>query len=144
MKSKLFSIVLSSMILVSCNYITQEKSNLKIIETYFEHFNRHEWQQMAALYADSVQMRDPSFGSKIVVQSRAEIETKYAQLAQIIPDVQDSIVNIYPSQQHYIVEFISTGTAPDGKKFELPICTIFSVVKGKITRDYTYYDETGN
>ncbi|MCU0338220.1 MAG: nuclear transport factor 2 family protein, partial [Sediminibacterium sp.] len=88
MKSKLFSIVLSSMILVSCNDIKQEKSNVKIIETYFKHFNRHEWQQMAALYADSVQMRDPSFGSKIVVQSRAEIETKYAQLAQIIPDVQ--------------------------------------------------------
>ena len=39
-----------------------------------------------------------------------------------------------------IVEFISTGTAEDGSQFELPICTIFTIENGKITKDFTYYD----
>jgi ketosteroid isomerase-like protein len=97
---------------------------------------------MASMYADSVQMRDPSFGSEIVTQSQTDIETKYAELAKMIPDVQDKVVAIYPSGKNYIVEFISTGTGPDGVKFELPICTIFTIENGKIIRDFTYYDET--
>ncbi|WP_262892331.1 hypothetical protein ACN9ML_07985 [Dyadobacter endophyticus] len=39
-----------------------------------------------------------------------------------------------------IVEFISTGTAPDKSKFTLPICTIFTIENGNITQDFTYYD----
>jgi len=42
--------------------------------------------------------------------------------------------------KHVIVEFISTGTAPDNSKFELPICTIFTIENKKITKDFTYYD----
>ena len=39
-----------------------------------------------------------------------------------------------------IVEFVSTGTAPDGTKFELPIVSIFTIEEGMITKDWTYYD----
>lgn len=142
MKSNLIFTLLIIMILVSCKDEAQEKSDQKIIETYFEYFNQHEWKKMASMYADSVQMRDPSFGSEIVIQSQTDIETKYAELAKMIPDVQDKVVAIYPSGKNYIVEFISTGTGPDGVKFELPICTIFTIENGKIIRDFTYYDET--
>ncbi|WP_198412578.1 nuclear transport factor 2 family protein [Kaistella antarctica] len=51
------------------------------------------------------------------------------------------MIQIYPSgNQHIIVEFISRGTAPDNTKFELPICTIFTIENGLITKDFTYYD----
>ncbi|WP_310556842.1 nuclear transport factor 2 family protein [Flavobacterium sp.] len=53
----------------------------------------------------------------------------------------DKIIQIYPSGEHtVIVEFVSSGTAEDGSKFELPICTIFTIEKGKITKDFTYFD----
>ena len=61
----------------------------------------------------------------------------------MFPDIKDRIVNIYPSgDKHVVVEFISTGTAPDGTKFELPICTIFTIENGKITKDFTYFDNS--
>jgi hypothetical protein len=30
--------------------------------------------------------------------------------------------------------------AEDGFKFKLPICAIFTIAHGKITRDFTYFD----
>jgi ketosteroid isomerase-like protein len=55
--------------------------------------------------------------------------------------LKDEVKAVYPSgENHIIVEFISTGTAPDNSKFELPICTIFTIENGKITKDFTYYD----
>jgi hypothetical protein len=36
--------------------------------------------------------------------------------------------------------FVSTGTAPGSSKFGLPICTVFAIEIGLITKDFTYYD----
>ena len=60
---------------------------------------------------------------------------------KIFPDLHDKVIQIYPSgENHIIVEFVSTGTAPDNSKFELPICTIFTIENGLITKDFTYFD----
>lgn len=132
-------------VLTSCNHqkikdmATTE--NEKIIKQYYEHFNNHEWSKMAEMYIDTSDFKDPSLGQGIVKQTRQQIIEKYTELSGMFPDVKDEIIQIYPSgDKHMIVEFISTGTAPDGSKFELPICTIFTIENGKITKDYTYYD----
>lgn len=112
-----------------------------LVKQYFDHFNKHDWQQMAAMYSDTAEFKDPSLGEGIVDQTHEQIIKKYSELQQMIPDVRDSIVAVYPSgEKHTIVEFISTGTAPDKSKFALPICTIFTIENGKITQDFTYYD----
>jgi ketosteroid isomerase-like protein len=134
--------------LISCNQVNthtdMEKQNKKtyekFIQQYFEHFNQHDWLKLAELYADTVEMKDPSMGIDLVTMTRADIVKKYTELQQMIPDVKDSIVNVYPSNQHCIVEFISHGTAPDGNTFILPICTIFEFKDDKIIKDFTYYD----
>ena len=114
--------------------------NKALIEQLYTHFNNHDWVKMANLYADSAEMKDPAFGLKMVKMSPSDIVKKYQELNAMMPDVHDEVVKIYPSDNHIIVEFISTGTAPDKTKFELPICTIFTVENGKITQDFTYYD----
>ena len=115
--------------------------NEKIVRQYYEHFNKHEWEKMADMYTEVSDFKDPSLGQGIVKQTRQQIIAKYSGLSEIFPDVKDEIVQIYPSgNNHMIVEFISTGTAPDGSKFELPICTIFTIENGLITKDFTYYD----
>ena len=93
------------------------------------------------MYADSAQFKDPSLGPGVVTQTRKQVAAKYAELANTFPDVHDEVVQLYPSgSKHVIVEFVSTGTAPDSSKFELPICTVFTIENGKITKDFTYYD----
>ncbi len=115
--------------------------NRKLIEEYFTHFNQHDWKSMASLYADTAELKDPVYGTKPLMQTRTQIIEKYTELGKMIPDVKDSIVAQFPSgNMHYVVEFISKGKTPDGNSFELPICTIFTIKNGKITGDYTYYD----
>ena len=120
---------------------TVHDDNEALVHRYYELFNAHRWEDMAAMYAPTAQFKDPSLGPGIVPQSRAEIAAKYAGLAEVFPDLRDTIVAIYPSgPKHIIVEFVSTGTGPDGEAFELPICTIFTIENGLITGDFTYYD----
>ena len=119
---------------------TDSAQQEKVVQQYFEYFNSHDWDKMASLYADSAQMKDPAYDAEMMVMTQSDILKKYSELGQMIPDVRDSIIAIYPSGSQVIVEFISTGTAPDSTKFVLPICTIFTLENGVITKDFTYYD----
>lgn len=115
--------------------------NEKLVKQYFDYFNRHDWDKMAGMYADTAEFRDPSLGPGIVKQTHQQTIDKYSQLSGMFPDVKDEIIRLYPSgDKHIVVEFISTGTAPDSAAFQLPICTIFTIENGLITQDFTYYD----
>jgi ketosteroid isomerase-like protein len=124
------------------NSISMDNSarNKTIIEQYFKHFNNHEWQKMANMYIEQPEMKDPAYGIKNVKMKKADIVKKYKELNQMIPNLHDNVINMYHSGDNVIVEFESSGTAPDGSKFVLPICTIFEIKNGKITKDLTYYD----
>jgi ketosteroid isomerase-like protein len=120
-----------------------QKKNSETALKLFEYFNRHQWKEMAALYSSSAEFRDPSLGVKPVMQTHAQIVEKYSTLQSAFADIHDEVKAIYPSgEKQVIVEFISTGTAPDGSKFELPVCTVFTMENGMIVRDNTYYDNT--
>lgn len=116
-------------------------SNEKLVAHYFEHFNNHEWSKLAKMYAENAEFKDPSLGTGVVKQTRQQIIDKYSELYKIFPNIKDEVIKIYPSgERHIIVEFISTGTAPDNSRFELPICTIFTIENGLITKDFSYFD----
>ncbi len=93
------------------------------------------------MYADGAIIKDPTFQMKETVQSKEDIIRKYTELSELIPDLKDEVTSIYPTDtNHVVVEFISSGTGPDGQKFTLPICTIFTFHNNQITHDFTYYD----
>ncbi len=135
--------ILMAMLLAACGddgADVQEK-NVALAKKVYEHFNAHEWEKMAALYSDTADFKDPSFGPGTVRQTRRETVEKYSEYQKMSPDIRDDIVKIYPSgNKHVIVEFISSGTAPNGEEWSLPICTIFTIENGIITGDFTYYD----
>ncbi len=142
---KLTIIILGTLIIVSCNNQKKQSMNSteneKLVKTYFEHFNNHEWEKMANMYVEISEFKDPSFGKGIVKQNRKEIIEKYSELNKIFPDLHDKVIQTYPSgENHIIVEFVSSGTASDNSKFELPICTILTIENGMITKDFTYFD----
>lgn len=132
---------LGAVMVMSASACTNSNSdNDAIVKQYFTHFNQHNWAAMADMYTDTALFKDPSLGQGIVKQSQQQTIAKYRQLQQSVPDIRDSIVQVYHAGQHITIEFVSTGTAPDGRRFSLPICTIFSIEKGKIAKDFTYYD----
>ena len=116
-------------------------NNEKLVATYFEHFNNHDFVKMANMYAEITDFKDPSLGQGIVKQTRQQTIDKYTELAKIFPDLHDQIIQTYPSgDKNIIVEFVSSGTGPDKVKFELAICTILTIEDGLITKDFTYFD----
>jgi len=119
----------------------RQEENIRIARSLFKYFNQHDWEKMAALYAELADFKDPSFGQETVKQTREQIVQKYRELEEMSRDVRDDVLQVYPSgDEHVIVEFVSSGTAPDGTKWTLPICTIFTLENGQITKDFTYYD----
>jgi len=143
---KLTIIAIAVFMFISCNNQNQPKivdttQNEKVVKEYFDHFNNHDWKKMSEMYIETADFKDPSFGKGIVKQTRKQTEDKYAELNKIFPDLHDKIIQIYPSgEKNIIVEFVSTGTAPDNSKLELPICTVFTIENGLITKDFTYFD----
>ena len=118
-------------------------NNEKIARELFVHFNNHDWQKMADLYIENAEFKEPASGMVVHQKSKEMIIKEYSELQNQFPDVQDSVVAVYPSgDKNVIVEFVSKGTLPDQSKFELPICTIFTIENGKITKDYTYFDNS--
>ncbi len=116
-------------------------NNEQVINQYFDLFNKHDWKKMADMYVENAQFKDPSLGVGIVKQTKQQIIDKYSELNAVFPDLHDKIIQMYPSgNNHIIVEFISSGTAPDNSTFELSICTIFTIENGLITKDFTYFD----
>lgn len=146
MKAKHLLLVCLSVIIISCGQQSSDSvGNEKIVKTLYGKFNEHKWSEMAALYSDPAEFKDPAFGTNAVSQTREQITQKYSEMEQMFPDIHDKVINIYPSgTKHVIVEFVSTGTAPDSSRFELPICTIFTIENGLITKDFTYYDNFEN
>ncbi|OOV20528.1 hypothetical protein BXU10_13325 [Flavobacterium sp. LM4] len=141
----LLTLLFATFALISCNNQNQKNmttnENEKLVKQYFEHFNNHEWTKMANMYTETAEFKDPTLGQGIVKQTRQQIIEKYTGLSEMFPDVKDKVIQTYPSgDNHIIVEFISSGTAPDNSKFELPICTIFTIENGLIKKDFSYFD----
>lgn len=135
----------ATFVLISCNNQNNKSkataANEKLVIQYFERFNKHEWTKMANMYSEISEFKDPSLGQGIVKQTRQQIIDKYSELNKVFPNLHDKVIQIYPSgDKHIIVEFVSSGTALDNSKFELPISTILTIENGMITKDFTYFD----
>jgi ketosteroid isomerase-like protein len=119
--------------------------NEKIAKQLFVEFNKHDWQKMANLYIENAEFKEPGSKMKLHKKSREQIVKEYSELQMMFPDVQNSVLAVYPSGKNkVIVEFVAKSTNPDKTKSELPICTIFTIENGKITKDYTYFDNSQN
>ena len=118
-------------------------NNEKVAKELFVHFNNHDWQKMADLYIENAEFKEPASGMVAQKKSKTQIVKEYTALQQQFGDVKDSVVTVYPSgDKKVIVEFVASGTLPDKTRFQLPICTIFTIENGKITKDYTYFDNS--
>ena len=72
-----YGITLVLLLLLSCvNPSTSSNENQKIVERYYELFNKHQWEGMAKMYSEKAAFKDPSLGTGVVEQSRAQIAKK--------------------------------------------------------------------
>ncbi len=118
----------------------REMKNEAIVRAMFEAFNQHEWQKMASFYDEQARFLDPSYGPGYIGRSRQQTVEHYRELEKMFPDIKDELTDVIASGNKVVVQFLSTGTAPDGTQWHLPICTVFTLKDGEIVVDATYYD----
>src|SRR5688500_4110821 len=129
---------LGALLLLACG--TQDASKdtdetLRTAKAVVDAFNKHDWEKMESLYADSVKLEDPAYpGGKTG-------EAGMTDFYPAVPDVYDSVRNILVQGNTAVVEFVSTGTI-NGDKFSLPICSVLTIENGLVVSDRTYYDAT--
>ncbi|MFZ5971685.1 MAG: nuclear transport factor 2 family protein [Bacteroidota bacterium] len=126
----------------ACKQNSGNEKNVAVVQGMFDAFNAHDWDKMASYYSETADFLDPSYGKTYVKKSRQEIASKYREMGEIFPDIYDELKGIYPSGNKVFVEFVATGTAPDGSKFYLPIGGVLTIENGLIVRDATYYDNS--
>ena len=138
--SLLFNAQANNEVVMDIEY--KDLNNIELVNRYFYYFNHHEWEKMSNMYVNFAEFKDPSLGQGIFKQSHKQVLMKYQQLNELFSDIHDKIIKVYPSgKDNVIVEFTSSGTAPDGSKFELAICTIFTFKDGLIIKDFSYFDD---
>jgi ketosteroid isomerase-like protein len=135
-----FVVMSMLLILAACSSLSIQDNNASAARKVFDAFNKHDWKVMTSLYAEQALFLDPSFGKEFVSKSRSETVAKYAEMEKMFPDIHDEVTGLYASENTITVEFISTGTAPDGTKFVLPIVSVLTFKEGLIIKDATYYD----
>lgn len=111
--------------------------NMATAQKIFDAFNAHDWERMMSFYDSAARFEDPAYARAVTTD---EVARHHADLQQMFPDIQDSVVHMYASGNVVVVEFISTGTGADGQSWSLPICTVLEFSNGKVIRDATYYD----
>lgn len=138
---KIFLILVGlSLLTIGCSKSDEDK-NVDAANALFDAFNQHDWQKMAAFYSKEASFLDPSYGPDYVTKTRKEIESKYAELEKVFPDIHDQVIGTYASGDKVIIEFVSTGTLSDTIKLKLSIITVLTFKDGLIIKDATYYDQ---
>jgi steroid delta-isomerase-like uncharacterized protein len=122
----------------TCCLAQHSNKNIQTARLILDAFNEHDWEKMVSYYADNAVFEDPSFPQP--VNDKTFIAKHHAEMQAYFPDIRDDIKALYPSGDHVIIEFVSTGTSVKGEKFSLPICTVLTFRDGKVIRDATYYD----
>ena len=77
-------------------------------------------------------------------KSKEQIIKEYIpELQNQFPDVQDSVVAVYPSgEKNVIVEFVSKVLFQINQNLNSDLQLFSPIENGKITKDYTYFDNS--
>lgn len=137
--------IVISACLVNCDKpntkgIVDSSPNKITVDKLFEAFNKHDWNAYADFYSENAEFLDPSYGKEYVKQTHQQLVEKYKGFQEMSPDIKDEVGQVYVAGERVIVEFVAEGTAPDGTKWKLPICSVLTFKDGKIIRDATYFD----
>jgi ketosteroid isomerase-like protein len=101
-------------------------------------FNHHNWERMMSYYAEDAVFEDPSLACP--VKSSSMMLQHHRKLQADFGDIRDDVRHVYSCGSVVVVEFVSHGTARNGERFSVPICTVLTFRDGLVIRDATYYD----
>lgn len=132
------TLIAGSLLMIGCVTSAPPDKNVATAKKLFDDFNKHDWNAMVSVYAESATFLDPSYGKEYVSKTRSETALKYADMQKLFPDIHDEVVGIYPSGDVVTVEFVSTGKMDNGISFKLPIISVLTFKDGLIIKDATY------
>lgn len=139
---RLISTLLAGLVCLSCtnDESTAQADNVQLVKEVHLLINRHEWEELEKLFADSVSLKGATGGSQIIRQSKQRYINNYRKMQQTFPQLSQHITQLYAAGTHHvIVETIAEGMATDSILLSRSSCTIFTIENQKISRLYIYH-----
>jgi ketosteroid isomerase-like protein len=105
----------------------------------FAAFNKHDVDAIARIYADGATLRSPDYPS---LTGNVQIADTYRKIFDAIPDAIDNLETLETSANHVYAQFVLTGhyNGAQDKPISVRIISVYTVKKGHIVEDSTYYD----
>jgi steroid delta-isomerase-like uncharacterized protein len=124
-------------------------SENSLANKWIDALNRHDTNAIAGMYDDSATIESPNWeGAKT---GPDEIRAIYRRYFSSTPDLAQKITHVLASDTCIVIEYDSWGVLQNpekltpeymrGKKYLLHNCTRISLIKGKIIRQKTYFDQ---
>ncbi len=142
--SKLWYIILS-IVVFSCatdNHEEEDDSVLQlqeIGEEYIQHFNTHNWEKLALLFAPSVDVAMFPAGDNRVTVTNVDLVSMLQDLERAYPDFRYDVVARHPSANTLIFELYAHGVSPTGDTLSESTCKVLEFDdKMLIKREYNY------
>ena len=123
------------------------KKNVDAARVSFESWNRHEWKNAAAAYAENATIVD--HGRELTYKGRDQIVGAWEELATGYPDAQATEMRTYDAGDTVVTTFMGRGTnkgelmglPATGRRVSTPICTVAHFGSdGLIDREDQYSD----
>lgn len=119
------------------------------IERMVEIMNRHDLDGCVACYSQDAELQDPRFPTP--VHGAEYVREGFAYWYDAFPDVKITVERLIVDPPDIAVEwtFEAThlgeymGIEPSGQSFSVLTSAHFTVVEGKVTRDFSLFDATG-
>lgn len=137
-------IVFISLFFTGCGTMTENSLANKWIDA----LNRHDTNAIARLYDDSATIESPNWEG--IKTGPDEIRTIYSRYFSS-KDLTQKITHVLASDTCLVIEYDSWGVLQNpekltpeymrGKKYLLHNCTRMNLIKGKIIRQKTYFDQ---
>jgi steroid delta-isomerase-like uncharacterized protein len=118
-----------------------------VVREHMESENRHDFDTTIGTFDHP---RYELVGTGEIYDGEAEVRRYFAETRTAFPDQRNRILNLYPSRDAVIAEFVLAGThrgrlrglPPTNRAFECPMLAIFAFAPGtsRITCERVYFD----
>ncbi|GAA4451786.1 hypothetical protein GCM10023189_14160 [Nibrella saemangeumensis] len=105
---------------------TVQQQNIRVVRQLQAGLNQHDWAGVSQLYAERVRYKGPHTRYQEVEQTPGEVVAAYRGYHL-------EITQLYAAYEHHVVV---EGRLSQGSP--RPVCMIYTIENGRITRQYTY------
>ena len=115
-------------------------AKIQLLKDFLDALNRHDADAMMSFMSDDCMFEKASGPDKFGYRHHGseDVRAGYESLWNSVPDAQWEVTSIFVSDDRACSEWTVSGTQPNGTRFEVDGCDLFTIRGNKITTTISY------